>query len=97
LASQCQWQWNDNQSQIRFQTWALPCHTIPMTMKWWNDEINELMMWKLSFIWMKILNDVAQKCNWIQIQFNLDWIQINLNSIDSIFKNIRVKFNSIQI
>jgi hypothetical protein len=45
---------------------------------------------------MEILNDVAQKCNWIQIQFDLDWIQINLNSIDK-FKQIGVKLHWIQI
>ncbi len=62
-----------------------------------DDEFNELMMWKLSSIWMKILNDATQKCNWIQMQFDLDWIQINSNSIDSIQKQIGIKLNSIQI
>jgi len=42
---------------------------------------------------MKILNDATQKCNWIQNRFDLDWIQINLNSIDSIQKQIRIKLN----
>ncbi len=45
-----------------------------------NDQKNELISWKLSFIWIKILNDWG-------MQFELNWIkfneiQIQLDSID---------------
>jgi hypothetical protein len=32
---------------------------------WWK---NELILWKLSFIWVKTLNDISCKLNWIPIQ-----------------------------
>jgi hypothetical protein len=33
------------------------------------DEKNELILWKLSSIWMKILNDIAFNLNWIEFRF----------------------------
>ncbi len=52
--------------------------TLPMIMKWWK---HKLIFWKLSSIWMEILNDIAYNLN--QIEFNehkfLNVIQIQLN------------------
>jgi hypothetical protein len=46
---------------------------------WAIDEKNELILWKVSFSWIKILNDMACNLNWIQIpKFNLNiLIQFN--------------------
>jgi hypothetical protein len=46
---------------------------------WSIDEKNELILWKVSFSWIKILNDMACNLNWIQIpKFNLNiLIQFN--------------------
>ncbi len=44
---------------------------------------NKFILWKLSFIWMKILNDIA--CNWNWIEFK--YIEWNLNSIWIQFNN----------
>ncbi len=45
-----------------------------------NDEKNELILWKLSFIWIKILNDGGMQFEFNSIKFNeiqiqLDWIE----------------------
>jgi len=37
-------------------TWAPHCYAWPMIINWLIDENNELILWKLSYIWMKILN-----------------------------------------
>ncbi len=36
------------------------------SINWWK---NELILWKINSIWMKILNDVACTLNWIEIPF----------------------------
>jgi hypothetical protein len=65
---------------------------------------NELILWKLSFIWMKIkLNELLWcKLNWMQ----LNWIKIlKLNSIELNKKNshgfnkvnVPIKFNLIEL
>jgi hypothetical protein len=62
---------------------------------WWIiDEKNELILWKLSVIWIKILNNIAYNLNWIrkfkfilntlngiQIQLPLDSFGFQLNEI----------------
>jgi hypothetical protein len=40
------------------QTSALCSCALPIMITWWK---NKLILWKLSFIWMEILNDIA--CN----------------------------------
>ncbi len=44
----------------------------PTYQQWWK---NELLLWKLSFIWMKILNNIACNLNWIQILLKKNKIQ----------------------
>jgi hypothetical protein len=48
-----------------------------------TDEKNESILWKLSFIQMKILKAIACNLNWIE----LDWIQIHIR--------MEYEFNSI--
>ncbi len=55
-------------------TWAPCCSTLPVMINWSSNEINELIWWKLSFIWMKILNDIAWNLSWIE--FKLVWKSI---------------------
>jgi hypothetical protein len=54
---------------------------------WWK---NKLISWKLSSIWMKILNDMTWTLNWIEL--NWDWIEAYSNSFQ-----IQLKRNEIQI
>jgi hypothetical protein len=39
----------------------------------WNDEKNDLIMWKLNSIWMKILNHVQLKIEYKYIKFKFYW------------------------
>ncbi len=53
-----------------------------------------MILWQLSSIWMKILNDICMQLelNWIQIhwmKFEFNWMLINLN-----FKFNQFKFNN---
>ncbi len=84
-------------SSQNFLTWALHCSVL-LVMIWSIDEKNILILWKLSSIWMKILNDTACTLIWLElkfIQFNsiqfkyIDW---NLNEIES--NSSSTKFNS---
>jgi hypothetical protein len=68
-------------SKTFYTTWAPHCYAWPMVIDWLIDEKNELILWKLSSIWMKILNDITCNFNWIESNYDL----------------IRLKFNSIQI
>ncbi len=40
----------------------------------------EFILWKLSCIWMKTLNDIACNLNWIEIQFNTYLIEFELRN-----------------
>jgi hypothetical protein len=61
------------------------------------DEKNELIFWKLSSIWMKILNDIACNLNLILIQFQLNSNTLNEISIVSIQLNsIPIQFKYIE-
>jgi hypothetical protein len=42
---------------------------------------DELILWKLSFIWMKYLNNIACNLNWIQIPLKRNKIQISAQGI----------------
>ncbi len=41
---------------------------LPMTINSSIDKKSELIWWKSSFIWVKILNDISCKLNWVPIQ-----------------------------
>jgi hypothetical protein len=62
---------------------------------------NELILWKLSYIQLKILNDIACNLNWI-IQFNqfkfLNWIHIQLKKKKCILvEKVLKKFNEFMV
>jgi hypothetical protein len=46
---------------------------------WLIDEKYELILWKLGYIWMKILNDIAWNLNRNSIKLNFNLIELNLN------------------
>jgi hypothetical protein len=49
--------------------------------QWWSINEKKLILWKLSYIWMKILNDIACNLNWVEFKiFNL-----NLNKLKGIW------------
>jgi hypothetical protein len=68
----------------------------------WNDGNTELILWKLSYIWMKILNDITCNLNWIQIQLKGNRIQIGAQGIENmlipyiIHDSKKTHFHSIQ-
>jgi hypothetical protein len=72
-------------------TWALHCCALLVTINQSFDEKNELILWKLSSIWMKILNDIACNLNLILIQF-----QLNSNTLNEI-SIVSIQLNSIPI
>ncbi len=52
---------------------------------WGNNKLgtcekNVFISWKVTFIWMKILNHIVCNLNWIECQFNSSLIQFNSNS-----------------
>ncbi len=49
-------------------------HYQPVTINGWKDE---LILWKLSFIWVKILHDIACNLNWIEFK------KINLTQLNT--------------
>jgi hypothetical protein len=55
-----------------------------------NDEKNELILWKLSPIWMKLLNNIElnSKFNWVQIP------KLNSNTGIQIQIQFKIQFNS---
>jgi hypothetical protein len=60
----------------------------------WKDE---LILWKLSFIWVKILNDIACNLNWIEFE-KINWTQLNAQKMyewNWIFVELNFKSNSI--
>jgi hypothetical protein len=68
------------------------CYVVLETINWLIGEKNELILWKWSSIWIKILNDAAYNLNWVKfdfnwnsIQFNLDLIKIYSNTLNSIW------------
>jgi hypothetical protein len=56
----------------------------------WNDEKNELILWKLSPIWMKLLNNIElnSKFNWVQIP------KLNSNTGIQIQIQFKIQFDS---
>jgi hypothetical protein len=71
--------------------WALYCCAQLVTINQSIGEKTKLILWKLSSIWMKILNDIACNLNLILIQF-----QLNSNTLDGI-SIISIQLNSIPI
>jgi hypothetical protein len=64
--------WNlSSHWKTHIYAWAPHYYILPMTINWW--EKNELILWKLSSIQMKILND---------IEYYLNWVELNSNSIE---------------
>jgi hypothetical protein len=67
-----------------------------------NDGKTEFILWILSYIWMKILNDITCNLNWIQIQLKGNKIQIGAQGIENmlipsiIHDSKKTPFHSIQ-
>jgi hypothetical protein len=62
---------------------------------WWQsiDGKNELILWKLSYIWMKILNDIACNDNWVKNKI----LKVNSNSTKFKFLNWNLYDKNIEI
>jgi len=77
-------------------TWALHCYALQVTINYWWK--NNLMLWKLSFIWMTILIDNACNLNLSNVvsnDFNILKIN-NLIHVHMFIIQIKLKFNSIE-
>ncbi len=70
-------------------TWAPHFFILPMTINWSIDVKDELILWKLSSIWMKRFDEIACILNWIELNlnmligiwFDLNWIELQFNEI----------------
>jgi len=77
----------------RFSNIQLGFH-VGMHYQWQSiDEKQVLILWKLNFIWMKIMNGIFFQLNWNSIQMSLNWIQIALNLIQIHWMEFDFKFN----
>ncbi len=56
---------------------------------WTNEKNNQLILWELSSIDMKIVNEIVCNLNWIKVQFiSIQIRKLNLNKIEIKFLNL---------
>jgi hypothetical protein len=81
------------ESAIYIKTRVLHWCVLPMIIIRLIDEKNELILWNLSSIRMKIFNDIRCSLNWIGLKF-MNWIQIHWLVFELNLRINSTKFNS---